>query len=134
MELLTPDEVAAMLKVKRTTVIRWLQKTQIPGFKLGGSATDVWRIDSKDFDKYLAGRSGKPKFDISVEDLERKAVNLKPDLHFKATYTVEIGGKIFPVKQLLLEMTGLPIGAITTLDAYNVFDKLGYSIKFQRIL
>jgi len=72
------------------------------------------------------------QFEISVEGLEQKAKEFKPVLVLRATYSVEIRGKVFPIKQLLMEMTGLPMTAITTLDAYKVFEKLGYSIRFQR--
>lgn len=53
MELLTPEEVAAILKVHRRTVISWLQKKQIPGFKLGKNAAAEWRTDRRDLDQYL---------------------------------------------------------------------------------
>ena len=54
MELLTPDEVASILRVQRKTVITWLQKKTIPGFKLGESAAAEWRTDRQDLDKYLS--------------------------------------------------------------------------------
>ncbi|MDR3588109.1 MAG: helix-turn-helix domain-containing protein [Negativicutes bacterium] len=53
MDLLTPAEVAAILKVHRRTVISWLQKKQIPGFKLGENAAGQWRTDRRDLDRYL---------------------------------------------------------------------------------
>ncbi|MDR3561357.1 MAG: helix-turn-helix domain-containing protein [Negativicutes bacterium] len=134
MELLTPEEVAALLNVRRKTVIAWLQKNKLPGFKLGEKGNAEWRVDRRDMEEYLAERCGKPHFEVSTEDLERKTAELEPVFSFKPTYAVEIGGRVFPIKQLLLEMTGLPPGAITTLDAYEVFRKLGYSIRFQRII
>ncbi len=48
-ELLTPDEVAAKLRLKRATVVLWLQRGKLPGIKIGG----VWRIARKELDAYL---------------------------------------------------------------------------------
>lgn len=59
MELLTPEEVAALLKVDRRTVITWLQKKQIPGFKLGDNAAAEWRTDRNDLDMYLLAHKTK---------------------------------------------------------------------------
>lgn len=76
----------------------------------------------------LHGRS----FDISVEDLELKMVSLEPAPITRATYTVEAKGKVFPIKQLIMELSCLPAREITTLDAYTILKELGFSIRYRR--
>jgi len=71
-------------------------------------------------------------FDISIHNLERTAANMQTLPMNKITHTVEIGGKIFPIRQLLAEITGLSIKEISPLDAYRILEKLGYSIQYHR--
>lgn len=59
MNLLTPDEVAAVLKIKRRTVLRWIQQGKLPGIKLSEGPAPQWRVDSEDLDRYLESLKGK---------------------------------------------------------------------------
>lgn len=51
-ELLTPDEVAKILKVHSETVRRWLREGTLSGIKLGKSLR--WRIKREELDRYIA--------------------------------------------------------------------------------
>ncbi len=51
-ELLTPDEVAKILKVHSETVRRWLREGTLSGIKLGQSLR--WRIKREELDRYIA--------------------------------------------------------------------------------
>ena len=44
-EILTPEEVATMLKVNTRTIYRWLTNGTLKGVKIAGS----WRIKRSDF-------------------------------------------------------------------------------------
>ncbi|MDR3565470.1 MAG: helix-turn-helix domain-containing protein [Negativicutes bacterium] len=67
--MLTPEEVATILKVQRKTVIMWLQEKRIPGFKLGENAAAEWRIDYQDLEKYLSEqRIGEANMDLITPD------------------------------------------------------------------
>lgn len=50
--LLTPDEAAERLRLKRRTVILWLEKGKLPGLKVGGH----WRIPEAGLNAYLYQR------------------------------------------------------------------------------
>ena len=52
-EYLTPEEVAALLKVTRRTVYNWLKRGTLPAVQFGRG----WRIRRED----LAPKSTKPK-------------------------------------------------------------------------
>lgn len=55
-ELLTPDEVASRLKVKKKTVYSWLSQGKLKGAKIG----DLWRIDERDLQDFIErGKEGK---------------------------------------------------------------------------
>lgn len=43
-------------------------------------------------------------------------------------YVVKIGDRIYPPKQVLARVTGLPAIAFTTQDAYRVLERLGFSV------
>lgn len=47
---LTPIEIAAILRVERKTVLRWLRVGRMKGIKVG----NMWRIDPKDFADFIA--------------------------------------------------------------------------------
>lgn len=52
-ELLTPEEAAALLKVKVSTVKEWLRRGKLRGVRLAGK---VWRVRPADLDAFvLAG-------------------------------------------------------------------------------
>jgi excisionase family DNA binding protein len=56
MDLLTPDEVAELLKVKRTTIMNWLRDGKLPGIKLGDGKAAEWRVERSDLEAYLQSR------------------------------------------------------------------------------
>jgi len=53
MDLLTPKEAAKILKVEYVTVIKWLNKGEIQGFKLRNRANSNWRIERQDLERFL---------------------------------------------------------------------------------
>lgn len=76
----------------------------------------------------LAGQ----KIEIDKEAVDMKAMELEPEQVLCLNYTVEAGGKVFPIKQLLAKVVKLPQKAFITHDAYKVFTELGYDVKFNR--
>jgi len=71
-------------------------------------------------------------FDICAQDVELTAASLQPQPLLKLTHTVEIGGKVFPIRQLVAAVTGLPVNAVASLDAYKMLDKFGYFIQCRK--
>lgn len=72
------------------------------------------------------------KFTITREELERR-INFEPGpMTKKSGHVVEIKGKEYPIKPLLVELTGLPVERVVPLDAYKVLTDLGYRIKYCR--
>lgn len=53
MNLLTPDEVAAILKINPRTVVRWLQMGKLPGIELKKGTVTQWRVDNDDLHEYI---------------------------------------------------------------------------------
>lgn len=49
MKLYTVTEVAAILKVHRETILRWIAEGKINAFKVGKE----WRIDEKDLQEFI---------------------------------------------------------------------------------
>jgi len=49
-KLYTPEEVAAVLKVKPRTVMEWLRKGKLKGVKIGGK---LWRIKESDLQTFI---------------------------------------------------------------------------------
>lgn len=49
---MTVPEVAELLKLSEKTVYRLAQRSELPGFKVGGS----WRFRRGDIDKWAAGQ------------------------------------------------------------------------------
>jgi len=49
-KLLTIDEVAEILAVKRVTVYGWVRKGELPGKKVGKK---LWRISEQALDEFL---------------------------------------------------------------------------------
>jgi len=72
------------------------------------------------------------EFHINVKELEEKMLNIKPKKYFKNKHSVEVNGKLFPLKQPILVTTGLLASEVTMLEAYMILEKLGYSINFHR--
>jgi excisionase family DNA binding protein len=58
-EVLTIEEAAARLKVKRDTVRDWLKAGKLKGVKLGR----LWRVDAEDLERLLRGET-------TAEDLD----------------------------------------------------------------
>ena len=50
-EFLTVNEIAALLKVKRDTVVRWIMAGRLKALKPGGGR--FWRIRRADFQRFL---------------------------------------------------------------------------------
>ena len=70
----------------------------------------------------LRGRT----FERSKEDFV-KAVNcLEPGRIQK--YSAILGGKRYPIRQVLAAVTRLPTIAITSQDAYRVLEKFGFTV------
>ncbi len=55
MEYLTIDEVAALLKVGRITVYRWIRAGKLEGVKAGR----VWRVRRDSLERFLKQGEGK---------------------------------------------------------------------------
>lgn len=53
--LMKVPEVAAYLRIKTTTVYKWLERGDLPGFKMGSS----WRVHKDSLDKYIENQRGK---------------------------------------------------------------------------
>jgi excisionase family DNA binding protein len=57
-EMLTPKEVAKMLKVSDFAIRKWLKEKKLRGVKLG----DLWRIRKQDLDEFINNNlTEKPK-------------------------------------------------------------------------
>lgn len=56
-ELLTPAEVAALLRVTRRTVYQWITDGRLPALRAGGR----WRIRREDIEAFLHRRSPEQK-------------------------------------------------------------------------
>lgn len=50
---LTVNEISAILKVERATVIRWIMAGRLRAFKPGDGR--VWRVASADFQRFVKG-------------------------------------------------------------------------------
>ncbi len=55
-DLLSPEEVAARLRLSRRTVIVWLQRGKLPGIKVGSR----WRVRADDLDAFVEPGPDKP--------------------------------------------------------------------------
>jgi excisionase family DNA binding protein len=56
-----PDEIADELRVDQETVLRWLRRKELRGYKLG----KMWRVYRADLDKFLEERSNR---NAGIED------------------------------------------------------------------
>lgn len=72
----------------------------------------------------LRGRA----YDITREDIEAKLRAIPPEVGGKVKYFAEIGGKQFPVKQVLGQVLNLPRAGFTSQDAYGILQRLGFEI------
>jgi len=67
-------------------------------------------------------------YSIGREEVEEKLRAVEPEEERRARYFVEIGGKKFPIKQVLNQTLNLPKLAFTSQDAFIVLEKLGFKI------
>jgi hypothetical protein len=69
-------------------------------------------------------------FNVSREDIERILENLDPEpLRGRAKYYIEYKGKMYPIKQVISAVTGLPRVAFTAMHAYRILTALGFEVK-----
>jgi hypothetical protein len=69
-------------------------------------------------------------FNVSREDIERILENLDPEpLRGRAKYYIEYKGKMYPIKQVISAVTGLPRVAFTAMHAYRILTTLGFEVK-----
>jgi excisionase family DNA binding protein len=50
---LTVNEICGLLKVERSTVVRWILGGRLKAFKLGGGR--FWRVAGADFQRFVKG-------------------------------------------------------------------------------
>ena len=67
-------------------------------------------------------------YDITGQDIEAKLRAIPPEIEGKVKYFVEIGGKQFPVKQVLSRVLNVPKAGFTSQDAYGILQRLGFEI------
>lgn len=65
-------------------------------------------------------------FDKRKDDFVKAVKGLEPGRVQK--YSVLIGNKRYPIRQVLAATTKLPAIAITSQDAYRVLEKFGFSV------
>lgn len=53
MEFYTLKEVAQYLRVHTRTILRWLEKGELQGYKLGIGKTSLWRISKTEVEQFL---------------------------------------------------------------------------------
>jgi len=53
--MLTAQEIADIMKVHKKTVLRWIDKNEIPAFRYGST----YRITQEEFEKFLNAHSMK---------------------------------------------------------------------------
>lgn len=66
------------------------------------------------------------EYDLSREKIQETMRHIEPKGQSK--YMVEINGIVYPAKQVIEVLTGLPPLAFTTSYAYRILDKLGYDV------
>lgn len=70
----------------------------------------------------LRGRT----FEKRREDFVKAVKGLEPGRVQK--YSTLVGGKRYPIRQVLAAVTKLPAIAITSQDAYRVLEKVGFTV------
>ncbi len=70
----------------------------------------------------LRGKS----FSITVDDVLRVTQDVEPGP--LAVYAVRVHNRWYPPKQILSLLTGFPVAAFTTQDAYRTMQRLGLDI------
>ena len=70
------------------------------------------------------------RFTITRGDAERVLEGLEPEpLRGRAKYYIEYKGRVYPIKQVVSAVTGLPRVAFTAMHAYRVLTALGFEVK-----
>ncbi len=67
---------------------------------------------------------------LTKKAVEASVKNLKPGTI--RTYSVRIGDRDFPIKQVLSAATGLPGAAFISTDAYRTLTRLGFDVKVEQ--
>jgi hypothetical protein len=65
-------------------------------------------------------------FEKQKDDFVKATKGLEPGLIKK--YSTVVGGKRYPIRQVVAAVTRLPAIAITSQDAYRVLEKFGFTI------
>jgi hypothetical protein len=65
-------------------------------------------------------------FQKSKEDFAKAMKGIAPGRIQK--YSVVVGNKRYPIRQVLSAVTNIPTIAITSQDAYRVLEKFGFSV------
>jgi hypothetical protein len=65
-------------------------------------------------------------FEKRKEDFVKAVKGLEPGRIQK--YSVVVGNKRYPIRQVLAAVTNMPAIAITSQDAYRVLEKFGFSV------
>jgi len=68
-------------------------------------------------------------YELTQEDVLRKVANIEPQRIYE--YYIEIGGRRYPIKQVLALATALPPISFTSKDAYDILSRLGFEIKYR---
>jgi hypothetical protein len=72
---------------------------------------------------------GKTK-SLTKKAVEAAVKNLKPEAIKK--YSVRIGDRDFPIKQVLSAATGIPGAAFISTDAYRTLTRLGFDVAVEQ--
>jgi hypothetical protein len=74
----------------------------------------------------LKGKS----FNLEKEEVVKAMKNIEPERISK--YYVEIHDKKYPIKQVIAQTLKVPIISFTSMDAYNILNRLGFEIKEEK--
>jgi hypothetical protein len=73
---------------------------------------------------------GGKRVTLTKKEAEASVKNLTPDAIKK--YSVRIGDRDFPIKQVLSAATGMPGAAFISTDAYRILTRLGFDVKVEQ--
>ena len=68
----------------------------------------------------------KRRFDLDPRDIPRRLEGVEPELI--RTYAVRIKGKLYPCKQVLSVLTGLPKASFDAHQAYRILERMGLEV------
>ncbi len=66
-------------------------------------------------------------YNSTKEDIEESLKGIKPEKRL-AKYFVEVGGKKYPIKQVITQTLNFAKVAFTSQDAYAILHKLGFEV------